>query len=163
PPPPVMMRTSSPAPMGCWVTLRTWRTAPSAAVISTPLTAPSAPPQRPHGGGASRSRLDVKNAGASSSDTRSLPRPPRGRPAPPGAARARGERVAQDAHRAEAGLDAPHRVVPRGGPAEDDHPRLAVERRARAGAAGVEVPLDEQLARLGVRAEGDGRHLVAVG
>jgi MFS family permease len=83
PPPPVMIFTCSPAAIGCCVALRTWRTAPSGDVISAALTAPSLPPQRPHGGVALRSRLNVMNDGAWNSYTRSTPRPPRNFPAPP--------------------------------------------------------------------------------
>ena len=54
-------------------------------------------------------------------------------------------------------------LLRRGGAREDDHPRLAVVGGTGAGAAGVEIALDEEPPRLGMRAEGDGRHLVAVG
>ena len=40
---------------------------PDGDVISTPLTAPALPPQSPHGGVTLRSRLNVMNAGLSSS------------------------------------------------------------------------------------------------
>ncbi len=79
-----MMRTVSPAAIVCWVALRTWRTAPSGEVISTPLTAPSVPPQRPHGGVTLRSRLKVMNAGVEELVHALDPEAARGsRPAPP--------------------------------------------------------------------------------
>ena len=80
----------------------------------------------------------------------------------PGAARVLAKPVAQDAHGADARLHDLHRVIAGRRSPEDDHGRLAVERGPPARAAGIEIPLDEELARLGMRAEGDGRHLVAV-
>src|SRR5204862_3820338 len=80
-----------------------------------------------------------------------------------GAARILAQRVAHDANRRQPRLHDLDRVVARGGACEDDHRRLAVERRPRPGAAGVEITLDEEPAGLGMRAERDRRHLVAVG
>ena len=80
-----------------------------------------------------------------------------------GAARILAQRVAHDANRRQPRLHDLDRVVARGGAREDDHRRLAVERRPRPGAAGVEITLDEEPAGLGMRAERDRRHLVAVG
>src|SRR5215470_12051915 len=79
-----------------------------------------------------------------------------------GATRIRPKTVFQNPHRWHARLDDLDRIVARGRAREDDHRRLAVVRRPRAGAPRVEIALDEELARLRVRAERDGRHLVAV-
>ena len=79
-----------------------------------------------------------------------------------GAARVAAQRIAHDANRRQPRLDDFHRVVPGRGAREDDHRRLAVEGRSGAGAARVQIALDEELARLRVRAERDRGHLVAV-
>src|SRR5207249_12157815 len=80
----------------------------------------------------------------------------------PGAARVAAERIAHDANGRQARLDDFHRVVARGGAREDDHRRLAVEAWAGAGAARIQIALDEELARMRMRAERDRGHLVAI-
>src|SRR6185503_8260724 len=84
-------------------------------------------------------------------------------PVPARAAGVRAQRVAQDADGAVPGLHHLHGIIPRGGAREDDHAGLAVMGRPRAGAAGIEIALDEEPSRLRMRAESDGRHLIAVG
>ena len=79
-----------------------------------------------------------------------------------GAARVRPQAVAHDTHRRHARFDDFDRIVARGRAREDDHRRLAVIRGARARPAHVEIALDEQPARLRMRAKGDGRHLIAI-
>src|SRR5262245_63074184 len=81
----------------------------------------------------------------------------------PGAPRILAQPVAENADGAVARLHDLHGIVAGGRAREDDHAGFAVVRGAPAGAARVEVALDEEPARLRVRAEGDGGHLVAVG